>query len=480
MNNIFKSKYTQASTLYVILGIFPSAINFLLLPLYLKYLDVSDYGLLVLINLYAGLFNVFGCLQLNIAANTQYFAKGLDRENYRKGVLYATFFISTVMFFIFSALGGVFFSFYKTDFSFYPLGFIGLVSATLTVWHTLMLVFLKNEYRLKEFGLFSIALTILGIGFQSYFIIDLQWGLSGILYGTLASKIIIIPFLIYYFRKWLILHVKSIKDPLKYGLMALKFSVPFLPAIFIHWIQTLGDRFILERFVSIDKVGQYAVILALLTFPQVVVTAVMNAFKPKLLQLLNDEKHLLIQKAEFLFINFIVLSLVFVLFLGTHLDWITDNNKYIDINQYLFLGVLSILPSSILYMHHLKLMQVEKAGDISKYAFYALITQILLLFLLVPEYGISGALLSFGLSGLLNYILSANRSYSIHQYPVYKILQPAIAFIILSLAGVALIHFSTLDIKIVAEMVGLFTLILLSVILRKEIQQTYNTIISSK
>ncbi|MEQ8239103.1 MAG: hypothetical protein RIA69_07805, partial [Cyclobacteriaceae bacterium] len=119
MNNIFKSKYTQASTLYVILGILPSAINFLLLPLYLKYLDVSDYGLLVLINLYAGLFNIFGCLQLNIAANTQYFAKGLDRENYRKGVLYATFFISTVMFLIFSAFGGVFFSFYKTDFSFY-------------------------------------------------------------------------------------------------------------------------------------------------------------------------------------------------------------------------------------------------------------------------------------------------------------------------------------------------------------------------
>ncbi|MEQ8238803.1 MAG: hypothetical protein RIA69_06305, partial [Cyclobacteriaceae bacterium] len=341
------------------------------------------------------------------------------------------------------------------------------------------LVFLKNEYRLKEFGLFSIALTILGIGFQSYFIIELQWGLSGILYGILFSKIIIIPFLIFYFRKWLIIHLKNLKETLKYGRMALKFSLPFLPSILLYWVQTLGDRFVLERFVSIEKVGQYAVILALLTFPQVVVNAVMNAFKPKLLQLLNDEKHSLIQKAEFLFTSFIVLSLVFVLFLGTHLDWITDNNKYIDINQYLFLGVLAILPSSMLYMHQLKIMRVEKTGDISKYAFYAFLTQFLLLFLLVPRYGISGALISFGLSGLLNYTLNAINSYGIHHYSVSKILQPAVAFIILVLAGVTLIHFSPLSIKTVAEIVALLTIILLTVILRKEIQQTYSIILSS-
>jgi O-antigen/teichoic acid export membrane protein len=124
-------------------------------------------------------------------------------------------------------------------------------------------------------------------------------------------------------------------------------------------------------------------------------------------------------------------------------------------------------------------MSAEKTGDISKYAFYAFLMQFLLLFLLVPEYGISGALISFGLSGVLNYILNAIKSFTIHQYSVLTILRPAVHFITLVLAGLALIHFS-LEIKIVAEIVGLCTIILLSLILRKEIQQVYSRIISSK
>lgn len=474
MKRILKSKYTQASILYIILGILPSAINLLLLPLYLKYLQVADYGLLVLINVYTSLFSVFGCLQLNIAANTQYFSADLDKDSYKSGVLITAFISSFFIFGIFYSMGGIFFSFYKTDLSFYPLGLVALVSATLMAWHTIVFVFLKNEYRLKELGILSIASIILGIAFQFYLVIELKWGVSGIIFGIFFSRLVITLFLFFYYIKWVKIRLIAFENYLKYGWMALKFSIPFMPTILLHWLQTLGDRLILERFVSIDKIGQYAVLFTLLTFPQLVVNAVMSAFRPKLIQLMEDRRDALIQRLEFLFTFFIVLLLVFILFIGTHLNLLTDNLKYIEINRYLLIGVLSILPGSMLYMHHLRLMLAEKTGLISKYSLYSVTVQVSLLFVLVPDFGITGALLSYGIGGMVGYSLNAFKAYELNAYSFYKTIQPAVVFVIFVFMGLAFVSFSELDIKTISKIVSVFIILFLILILKGEIRALFD------
>ena len=120
---VFLSKYVKASTLYVIIGLLPSTINFLLLPVYLRYISPEEYGYLALLNVYLILFSAFACLQLNVSGGTQYFSKGINKESFRVAILSGSVMLIIFWFLIFTLLGNYFFSIYHTDVSFYPLGF---------------------------------------------------------------------------------------------------------------------------------------------------------------------------------------------------------------------------------------------------------------------------------------------------------------------------------------------------------------------
>lgn len=471
MKALLKSKYAKASMLYVILSILPKAINFLLLPLYLEYISPEEYGLLVLINLYGGLFGVFGCLQLNISASTQYFSKNVNKEVYRNGIIITTIGTTVLTFALFCAFGNTFFSFYNTEINFYPLGIVALISAALTQWNTILFVFLKNEYLLKQLGFFSLALSILGIGFQTYLIVHLKMGISGVVFGNLAAILTILPFMLIFYRKWFYKGLSDKKSLLQYGLTALKFSIPFLPTVFLNWAQNFGDRLIIENFMSVERVGQYAILLTLLTFPSMIVNAVMNALRPKLLVALTNQENNYIDKVEYLFTSFIVLILTFSLLGGTHLHWITDNTKYLEIRKYLFSGVLAILPGSLLYMNHLRLMSQEKTGLISQFSLFAVITQVIFLFVLVPFFGINGALCALGCGGILNYVLNTLRTSSSAKGS-FKLILPTLALIIPVIVGLVLLYFNQSDVVVTAEVISVLVIILLAFLLRKEHQSS--------
>lgn len=471
MQKILKSKYVQASSLYLALSLLPSLINFLLLPFYLGYISPTEFGQLTLLNAYAILFTVFSCLQLNVAASTQYFSQNINKVEYTIVIVSASAIITMIIFTIFTLFGSTFFSIYESNIQFYPLGFLVLLTAALGQLYISLFTILKNEYQLKQIATSSILILLINVSSQLLLITKFKYGLDGIVYGQLVSKILVVPVILYYFKNQFLgtkqMHAlkKNYYPMLKNALI---FSLPILPTVLLAQLQKVGDRFILERHISLEELGQYSILMLLIGLPSLAINAIFNSLRPKILILIEEQNLKAVNQAEFFYTIGIIFIFILSCLLGTHLELFTDNSKYIAIKKYLYLGVLGSLPGSMLYFNHLKLMQKGRTKPIARYSFYSFLIQILCLFLLVPQFGIEGALYALLISGLYNYLLN---SYGANKESYLAYLgkqRPFLAFVILSILAIASVKIE-IDISYSSIVFFIFSVTLLIFLIRKNI-----------
>ena len=422
IRKLLETKYIKASTLYVFISVLPSVLNFLLLPLYLKYISVEEFGYLALLNLYAMAFNVFASLQVNIAASTQYFYRDTDRQAYRSGILMATFVSTSLTFVIFAFSAEKAFQLFENNIEFYPLGAVVLTTMALSQLEAIIFLFFKNEYRIREIGIFSISATAISIVTQVLFITYYDMGMAGIVYGKLIPKVVTVSLLLMVFSKWFFgkgLVLLFSKISLRYAWVALKFSVPFLPAALMQRAQTYSDRFVLEQHLSLQAIGQYVVLVTLLTVPNLIASAVLNALKPRIMELLESGNFDDMRLLEYFYLATASVIFLFTLVLGSNLDLFTDNAKYIEIGNYIYLGIFCAIPGSILHFSQVKLMHAQKTGLISRYSFISFLVHITFLVLLIPHYAISGALMAMGGASLINYLLCQYGYNRMMNLPIY-------------------------------------------------------------
>ncbi len=467
IRKLLETKYIKASSLYVFISVLPSVLNFLLLPLYLKYISVEEYGYLTLLNLYAMAFNVFASLQINIAASTQYFYKGTDKLAYRSGILLVTILAASLTFIVFVLSAEKAFMLFKNDIEFYPLGTVVLTSMALSQVQAIIFLFFKNEYRVREIGIFSITSTAINVLTQVLLITYFDMGIAGIVYGRLIPKVVIVTLLLIVFSKWFFgkqLTLFFSRKSLQYAWVALKFSIPFLPAALLQRAQTYSDRFVLEQHLSLDAVGQYAVLVTLLTIPNLIVSAILSAFKPRIMGLLELRSFDAIRVLEYFYLATAAVFFLFTLVLGSNLNLITDNTKYIEIKDYIYLGIFCAIPGSILYYSHIKLMHAKKTSLISRYSFMSFLVHIALLVILIPYFAILGALLAMGCASLLNCLLcqygykkTMNLPTHIKQYePIWSLL------VVLILGLITMYYFGNIHLNSIMVLCGGIAIIVIS------------------
>lgn len=454
IRKLLETKYIKASSLYVFISLLPSVLNFLLLPLYLRYISVEEYGYLTLLNLYAMTFNVFASLQVNIAASAQYFYKDTDRQAYRSGILLVTIIATSLTFLAFALSAEKAFQIFENNIDFYPLGSVVLTTMALSQVQAIIFLFFKNEYRIREIGIFSIASTTINVLSQVLLITYFNLGIAGIIYGKLIPKVAIVTLLLILFSKWFFgkgLAFLFSRISLRYAWVALKFSIPFLPAVLLQRAQTYSDRFILEQHLSLEAIGQYAVLVTLLAIPNLIASAILNAFKPRIMELLESRTFDTIRLLEYFYLATAAVIFLFTLVLGSNLNLFTDNTKYIEIGNYIYLGIFCAIPGSIIHYSQIKLMHAQKTGLISRYSFISFLVHILLLLILIPYFAISGALLAMGCTSLLNFILcqygyrtTLNLPTHIKQYEPLGLLLVALIFGLITNYYVGSIHLNSI------------------------------------
>ena len=355
------SKPLRAAGVFTLLSFLPSLLNVFLLPLYFNYLDASQFGILALLNIFGGIYSIIANLQLNSSVSVLYFNYSGDsvlKHNYVSVTFSSSLWISIAMLFLFSLTGNLWFRYIiGLEIDFYPMGLMVLITSFSNQIISTFLKFSKNEYRLKEYFFYSIALIALSTSFQVFFIVIMKWDLFGSLLGSLIGNLMVAIILLIVNRSLITLKIdwRVLNE-------SLRFSLPLIPFIALNWLMTVVDKIVLGRYCDTSVVGQYSVLISLLLFANQIFIALWNAFTPKILLSLADNSDNLSLSKIFvrwhIFLGVIILS--GTVLVGSNLNLITSNEKYLATIHLFSIGVLAMLPKLLKSILTLQLMHIKK------------------------------------------------------------------------------------------------------------------------
>ena len=451
---------------YLGFSIIPSAVRFLLLPVYISYLSPSDYGELAMLNILIGLYGVVGSLQLNISAGIEYF-KVKNKVSYKQTILTSSLILSSLSFLGFIVLGFFFFEdFLKSEgISFFPKGLIVLARGYLSHVLSVFMIFEKNEYRVNQVAKYSLVLAFLSMALQYALIVIFELGVLGSIYGSLIAIFITVA--------WAVTsNTSAIKRKIDRQVLrsSLLIGIPFIPEVFLNWFQNISDRFFLERLLDLEEVGKYALLMNLLMFSIMIAGKYVSAVRPELYKRFADLKN----NANTLAIEQIIswhnrLSMIILsglILLGSCIILFSDNLKYHEVIPYFPIGALAILPQLLIYIPRLQIMYAGNTRIIPLYTFFSILVQCGIFLLFIPRYGIEAALVAVGVANYLNLALcyfGAKRAFRLG-YNFRKQLR----IIVAASLAVLIVKFSLLTLSDKAWLFGIvqFAAVLLVILLQ--------------
>jgi len=392
---------------FTVLGFLRPAIQVFLLPLYLVKLSPSEYGMLALILIFSSLFGTVVGLRLNVAANTFYFDHNQNEESLKDyiGQLFTFLLVLALLAFACISLTGQFVFdhlFSNANVPFYPLGIIATGQVLLSTCNSIYLVYLKNSFKVKEFVLLNSLVIILSVIIQAILILVYDFGILGILIGSFVPVALLFLYLI--MRHRFLLNFKLNYEIIKPSLI---FSLGFLPVGFLVVFEKQIDKLILERFMDLEHVGLYALLISVVGLFNILTRAYDNAIKPVLYQALkNDDEHSesTLNRMYGTYTAIGILSLAGILLVGNHLHLITDNPKYLSIANYFPFAVLASVPLILVKYEILVILFYKKTLLLSIITLFKTSLLFVVMILLIPKYGINGAIAGILISNVLNLV----------------------------------------------------------------------------
>jgi O-antigen/teichoic acid export membrane protein len=271
MSKIFK-ELTSHSVLYMIGSVANLASSILLLPVYTRFLNKVDYGLLEMTDT----INAFMLIILMSGfgpAVAKLFNDARD-EKERKDVI-GTIFTSS---FVCGILWGIILYMFRSQLSVLLLGddkFIPQMTIAIGVLIVSPAVTIGNYQfnlykRPKSFVVVGLIRLVVNVSLNLFFIVHLRMGALGMLFGEFSTSILQALFFAVYIK---------IFNGLPFNILilkrALKFGLPFIPAMLGATIMHRADRYLVQNYCSLADMGLYGIGFR---FPYMLSTIMISSF----------------------------------------------------------------------------------------------------------------------------------------------------------------------------------------------------------
>jgi len=249
-------KFFRATIIYGFLGGIKSFIEFLLLPIYARFLSPSDFGRLDILMVFLMVGIAFAILELHNAVFRFYF----DNESlsYRRKVITTA---ALTMALNGLAIFAIILAFSKSIAAFAldspGYGYLFILTGgylflnSIVVIPTILLRIENQPVKFTLVSLLQIMASLIGI---VVFVIMLKWGIAGILAAKVVSIVVALPIYLYLGREYwrFCFDIDLLKN-------MLKFSLPMIPAGAALWgINTLNRSFMLH-YLSFDQIGLFSI-----------------------------------------------------------------------------------------------------------------------------------------------------------------------------------------------------------------------------
>jgi O-antigen/teichoic acid export membrane protein len=448
------------TSFYTIGAVLPKIGAFVFLPIYLKYLTPSDYGIVSSLHVLNTIFIVLFTLSMPRALYRVYYDyKCTEEKKTLFGtVLISVFTIAILSMFLLFLLKKHVQEIYESI-AFYPYFAIAIVTVFIQALHIIPNIIFQIKERADLFVIINVLLFFFKSMICLWFIVGLDRGALGYLEAELIASIVFLP--IYYSFMYDEINLSWDKNIFK---NVLNFSLPIIPGILSAWILNLSDRIFIERFFSTTEVGIYSLGYQISGLVLIFSVAFKKAYDPYFYKIANS-RSLHFAKRQLYNTNFIfVIVLLFATFVISFFAK-EGIELFLDKKYYLSIQIIPIISLAYLFSQNSALLntmmyQEKKTHFVMYITIISAILNILLNYLLIPRIGIMGAayatLLSFLMVFISSYLL-AKKTYFIPYnskgiLTVLAILGP-IYYIF------KIIPFSNLYISLIAKIVIVFIII---------------------
>ena len=422
--------FFKDSIIYTIPTILSRGISIILVPLYTRVLNPSDYGSLDLFMVFTSIVNLVIALEISQGVSRFYASEG---DSYRK-TLYAStsLWFTLVCYTLFCSLM-IYLSSSVYDFIMGQSNHLnafrcGIFYVLVNGVFYLAQNQLRWELKSKEYFFVSITLTIVTAVLGLYFTCLKELGLFGLILAMTIGCITALIFAVFLLRQSY--RFRFCRNCL---LEMLKYSSPFVASGIAVWITLYVDRLMINHFLSIYDVGLFSVGYKVSSIAGLAIVGFQGALTPLVFAHYKNPKTA--NDIEKIFRYFIAISLSIYLFLGLFVQEILilmTAPSYYDAS----LVVAYLIPAiffSKMYIFAPGIGIAKKTEIILLIYLFGGFLNLLLNYLLIPKFGIMGASLatmfSYFFIFLLHIFYSQKYYYVGHKWSML-ILASVIAFMI--------------------------------------------------
>ncbi|WP_050697376.1 lipopolysaccharide biosynthesis protein [Anaeromassilibacillus senegalensis] len=392
-----KYKKLISNTVIFAIGTFSSKVLvFLLMPLYTRVLTNAEYGVTDLIIQTGNL--LLPLVSLGIVNAVLRF--GLERTS-RKNDVFTTGLLTIMGGFVILLL-------------FWPLldrlefisGHTGLIYmfVLMSTLRSLCSQFVRARGQVRLFAVDGILSTVTTILFNLLFLLGLQWGVFGYVLAIVCSDALSVLFLSVNATLWKYVHIRSIRWPT--SLAMLKYSVPLIPNTMLWWITNVSDRYIVSYMLGNDANGLYAVAYKVPSIVVLVSGIFMDAWQMSAVTETKGRERFFTKVFRcYCSLLFIVGSGI-ILFCKVITKLLVSDAFYSSWKYIPFLVLATVFTCIVNFLGSIYMVEKKSMLSLATTTVGAA-SNVVLNFLLIPQFGVNGAAVATFISYLLVFLIRA-------------------------------------------------------------------------
>ncbi|MGO1653049.1 lipopolysaccharide biosynthesis protein [Senegalia sp. (in: firmicutes)] len=392
----------KGTSIYTISGVLTKAGSIIILPLLIRYLTPSEYGIIGSLTPIVQIMSTILICGLNVAQMRNH---NLNKKNETIGSYIFTLntfiiLLSITMYFILSndfakRLWGYIFDLGEINFS-YIKAYIILGSLDALIF--MAISYFQMEKRYKRIGIGSILSFIVNFGLTFLLIINFKMGVTGRILGILAGKLFLIS--VHYLNYMKNSKFKFRKDFLK---DSLAIGTPMILTGLLGTLINYSDRIILAKFSSLEVVGYYSLAytggLILLVFIDSFINAWTPVFYDKIEK--NKKDKSLVNTIEIFIAGLTLVATAGELFSKEIIYFIFPRNYYNTVDYLPYIISSSVLQGFVYYLS-LFLFHFKDNKYTSMVSGLSAGINILINIIFIPRFGVMVAVWSTIISFILS------------------------------------------------------------------------------
>lgn len=409
-------RFFKDSVLYITASMFTKGIGFLLLPIYLMYLDKEAYGQFDYLSSITLLLAVVICFEISQGV-LRFVADANSTDSDKNNYISVSIYFTLICYFVFLVIVYLlkekisFFLFDTQNYSY--IIFLAALACFSNAFLYLVTVIFRAKLLAKRAVIFS-ALSALLVGIISSTLLVLyNFEVDGVFLGQIFGQFIAALFAFIYLKNNLILFPK-----LDYLKKLLIFSFPLIFSSLGVILSMLSDRIIIKEYLNLELLAVYAVAAKVASLVSIIIMGFQSALSPLIYsELKNDALKNRIKQIMYIYAFFVVLISVTLYVMQDFLIVFIAGGDYIKAADVLVILCLAVMVNAF-SMFFPGLSIEGKTFTLSKINVLVAIFNIVLNIVAVPLYGIVGAALSTLLSAFL--YVAINFYFSEKYYPLFK------------------------------------------------------------